>query len=326
MELPLDLRNALESELSSLSSRRLAGVVSELSGRYRNNKPTSRKSFIKSREEVNAYVAFRMPATYAAVYSALRKVKEILPQWNPETFMDAGAGPGTAIWAALEVYPGLRAATLLEREEDMIELGMRLAKYSSSGFIQNAEWIRTDITGDWNTSSHDLVTASYVLGEIDEQHRNDFIRKLWQVTANTLVIIEPGTPAGFSRIKQAREILVGERALIVAPCPGNMSCPIKEDNWCHFSQRISRSRLHKQVKAGELSYEDEKFSFIAVSRLEGRLITGRVLRHPQIRKGHIEFEICSPDGISRKTVTRKNKELYRIAKDLSWGSVFPENE
>lgn len=324
MELPWDLKNALESELTSLSSRRLARVASELSGRYRTNKPASGKSFIKSQEDVDAYIAFRMPATYAAVYSALKQVKEVLCQWSPETFMDAGAGPGTAMWSASEVYPGLHTATLLEREEGMIELGQRLAKYSQSGFIQNAKWIRTDITGDWNASSYDLVTASYVLGELDEQHRNTFIRKLWQATAHTLVIIEPGTPAGFSRIKQAREILIGEGALIIAPCPCNMPCPMKGDNWCHFSQRVSRSRLHKQVKDGELPYEDEKFSFIAVSRVEGQLVPGRVLRHPQVRKGHIEFEICTPDGISSKTITRRDKEIFRIAKDLSWGSVFPK--
>jgi len=354
MELPRELRNALDYELAHISAKKLAKVVSELSEKYRSNKQQPLgKSFFKTQDDFKAYVAFRMPATYAAVYSALEKVREVLPRWNPETFLDAGAGPGTAMWAALEVYPKLRTATLLEREEGMIDIGKGLAKYSPSPVIQNAEWIKTNITGDWHVpngdlppvscgNSHekcgdlhlhgarqphfDLVTASYVLGELDEQVRETLVRKLWQATAHTLVIIEPGTPAGFSRIKQARDILLNEGALIVAPCPGNMPCLIGEDDWCHFSQRISRTRLHRQVKAGELSYEDEKFSFIAASREKGIHVPGRVLRHPQIRKGHIEFEICTPGGICRRTVTRSNKELYRKARDLGWGSVFTETE
>ncbi|NLN42060.1 MAG: rRNA methyltransferase, partial [Clostridiales bacterium] len=99
-------------------------------------------------------------------------------------------------------------------------------------------------------------------------------------------------------------------------------CPMADDNWCHFAQRISRSRLHRQVKAGELSFEDEKFSFVAVSREKGKVIEGRILRHPQVRKGHIIFEICSSDGISSRVITRKDKELYRYARSLNWGSPF----
>lgn len=324
MELPEDLKCAIESELSAISPKKLTKLVAELSDRYRADKLSTGDSFIKLQEDVDAYIAFRMPATFAAVYSALSQVRECLPNWNPQTLLDVGAGPGTVIWAADIVYPSLNAAILLEREKNMIELGKRLGKHSSSVFIQEAKWINIDITSDdWETSPHDIVTASYVLGELDEEHRNDFIRKLWQVTKGVLIIIEPGTPPGFSRIKQARTQLIAEGGIPIAPCPHDLPCPISCDNWCHFSQRISRSRIHRQVKSGELSYEDEKFSFIAVSRNKGEIIPGRILRHPQIRKGHIKFEVCSFDGIKNITITRKDKELYRNAKKLKWGSIFP---
>ena len=326
LELPKDLSNAVKIELSVLSPKILTKLASELSDRYRTNQPSSGKSFLKSREDVDAYAAFRMPATFAAVYSALKQVQEGLPNWNPQTLLDVGAGPGTVMWSAAAIWPDLNAVTLLEREESMIALGKRLAKYSSSKSIQEAMWTKIDITGDWGTTSHDIVTASYVFGELNEQHRETFIRKLWQVTSGILIIIEPGTPAGFSRIKQAREQLIAEGGIPIAPCPHNMACPMANDDWCHFSQRVSRSRLHRQVKAGELSYEDEKFSFIAVSRMTGKPIPGRILRHPQVNKGHIRFESCTPDGVSNMIISRKDKELYRKAKDLSWGSALPQNE
>lgn len=320
MELSEDLRYAIEEELWDFSPKKLARVVSDLSNRYRTRKPSSGKSFIKSKDDVYAYTAFRMPATFAAVYAALKQVQEGLPDWSPQSLLDVGAGPGTVMWAASEIYPSLNTITLFEREEWMIALGKRLAKHSSARSIQQAKWVKTDITDKWETISHDLVTASYVLGELSEQNREYFIEKLWSVTKGTLVIIEPGTSVGFSRIRRVREQLIDLEGLLVAPCTHSLSCPMKEDNWCHFSQRISRSRLHRQVKAGELSYEDEKFSFIAVSREKGKAFEGRILRHPQIRKGHMVFEICSSDGISNRVITRKDKELYRYARRLSWGS------
>jgi ribosomal protein RSM22 (predicted rRNA methylase) len=326
MELPQDLRTAVDAELSSISPKKLAELASGLSERYRTKEPSSGKSFLKSREDVDAYAAFRLPATFAAVYSALRQVQERLPEWNPQTIMDVGAGPGTAMWAAASVWPDLKSITLLEREEGMISLGKRLASYSTTDSIKEAKWIKSDITGDWETYSADIVIASYVFGELNEQHRQEFIQKLWMATSGTMIVIEPGTPAGFSRIKQAREQLIKEGAATIAPCPHNESCPMAEDNWCHFSQRVSRSRLHRQVKAGELSYEDEKFSFLAVSRMKGEPILGRVLRHPQIRKGFVQFESCTPEGLANSVITRKDKELYRLAKDLNWGSVLPPRE
>lgn len=48
-------------------------------------------------------MAARMPACYAAVYKVLEEVSMRLPLFNPESMLDFGSGPGTAIWAAHEV-------------------------------------------------------------------------------------------------------------------------------------------------------------------------------------------------------------------------------
>ena len=37
-------------------------------------------------------------------------------------------------------------------------------------------------------------------------------------------------------------------------------------DWCHFTQRLPRSRAHKQIKGAELPFEDEKFSYVALTR------------------------------------------------------------
>jgi ribosomal protein RSM22 (predicted rRNA methylase) len=323
MDLPLDLRSAIESELASLPAKKLATSTAELSKRYRAATPATGKTFFRSPEDFAAYAAFRLPATFAAVYSALSHVRDRLANWQPLTLLDVGAGPGTAMWAATQVWQTLDRVTLLEREGNMIALGKRLAAHSTSASVRGAAWHKVDITGNWETPSHDLVIASYVLGELAPDARAKLVQKLWEATSGTLVLIEPGTPDGFSRIQHARQQLLNAGGRTVAPCPHDKACP---SEWCHFAQRIARSRLHRHVKAGELSYEDEKFAFVGVSRVPGGAIAGRVVRHPQVRKGHIQLDLCTPDGLTSTVITRKDGTLYRLARNLRWGDVLPSND
>lgn len=323
MELPQDLRAAIDSELAPLQAKKLAALAADLSKRYRTGQSPGAGRLLRSREDVAAYAAFRLPATYAAVSSVVRQVQDGLPHWNPKTLLDVGAGPGTAMWAAAALWPNLTRITLFERDEYMIGLGKRLAAFSSLSSVREAAWDKVDITGSWEGAQYDVVIASYSLGELPPDEFASLVHKLWDITAGALIIIEPGTPAGFSRIKQGREQLLAEGAKTVAPCPHDRRCPMAHDDWCHFAQRVARSRLHRQVKAAELSYEDEKFSFLSMSRTGGEAIQGRVIRHPQVRAGHIRLELCTPEGLTESTVTRKDRERFRTARDLRWGSAVP---
>ena len=46
----------------------------------------------------------------------------------------------------------------------------------------------------------DLVVASYMIGEISEGERTDARRTDVGKTRDTLLVVEPGTPAGYARI------------------------------------------------------------------------------------------------------------------------------
>ncbi|KAE8662021.1 Methyltransferase,copper ion binding isoform 2 [Hibiscus syriacus] len=142
---------------------------------------------------------------------------------------------------------------------------------------------------------HDLVIASYVLGEIPSlKDRTTLVRQLWNLTQDVLVLVEPGTPHGSNIISQMRShILWMERrkcrkakvneedtkdlidlssgAFIVAPCPHDGRCPLeKSGKYCHFVQRLQRTtsqRAYKRSKGDPLrGFEDEKFSFVAFRR------------------------------------------------------------
>ncbi|HET7558892.1 MAG TPA: small ribosomal subunit Rsm22 family protein, partial [Limnochordia bacterium] len=179
-------------------------------------------------------------------------------------------------------------------------------------------------TADGAGEPHDLVTCSYMIGELPDAHRLDLVRTLWSITVDTLVLIEPGTPAGAARIAQARSELLARGGHTIAPCPHDLACPLAADDWCHFAQRVARSRLHRLVKASELPYEDEKFSFAALAKAPQPVAHyARVIRHPQSRKGHIRLELCKPEGLASEVVSRKEKARFRFARDARWGSTLP---
>ena len=175
MELPIELRDAVNSELAGRSPKELAPVVENLSKRYRSSLQAAvEERLVQTSDDAAAYAAFRLPATYGAVYGALGQVKAQLPEFRPTSLLDVGAGPGTAMWAAHHPdlwQDSLEKVTLLEREAAMISLGKRLAAQSSLSSIRKAEWVPVDITGDWPTGSHDLVVTAYVLGELPEEAR-----------------------------------------------------------------------------------------------------------------------------------------------------------
>ena len=325
MDLPNDLRIALESELASVPQKNVANAAGKLSRRYRGGQLPENSSFLRSRSDVVAYTAYRLPATFAAIYAALNEVRKRRPAWQPRTFLDAGTGPGSALWAACEIWPELEQIALLERDEHMIAFGKQLATHTRSAVVNRASWQKVDLLGQWESEPRDLVTTTYVIGELPILQREGLINKLWSITADTLVIVEPGTPVGFSHIRQARQQLIDTGAYIIAPCPHDLPCPMGENDWCHFAQRVARSQLQRQVKQATLSYEDEKFSYIAAARTRCLPIGGRVIRHPQIRSGHIHLELCTPAGLESSIVTRKNKEAFREARNIEWGDSIPPN-
>ncbi len=322
MDLPDSLRLALVQELAHISQKQVAEAASNLSLRYRSRQPTNNGSFLRSYADVQAYATVRLPATFAALYAVLSAVQARKTAWQPRTMLDAGAGPGTAMWAASELWTELEQVTLLEREEAMIAFGKQLSTHARSSALRHAQWQKVDLLSQWMSTPCDLVITSYVLSELDTRKCADYIAQLWSITGDTLVIIEPGTPVGFSHIRSARQQLIAAGAHILAPCPHALACPIIDGDWCHFAQRITRTQLHRSVKQADLSYEDEKFSYIAASRTPGTPIESRVIRHPQIRPGHIHLELCTPTGLKNAVVTRKEKAAFRQARDLHWGDAL----
>ena len=230
------------------------------------------------------------------------------PDWRPRSLLDVGAGPGVATWAALEAWPSLEDLTLVEVEPEMVAAGREL--------LPEARWVQGDVSAARGPA--DLVVASYVLGELSQPE----VGRLWEHAADTIAFIEPGTPAGYRRILDARAAVLEAGGFTVAPCPHDLPCPLPPDDWCHFAVRLPRSKLHRRAKGVELGYEDEKFSYAVLSREPVAKADARIIRQPQVRSGHVKLVTCEPDGIRNRTVSRRQGALYKKARGAAWGDAL----
>ena len=305
MELPTLLKEKLEQEIDGIELKKLKQSAQNISEKYRDKSQKKNTRLINSKEDAVAYAVSRMPATYGAVYSALKYSLEMMPYAEITSLLDVGAGTGTATWAVNELLK-IESNICVENEDYMLNLGQKLMKNE----IDNVQWIKKNIITDNIEEKADLVISSYVLNEIKAENRNQILEKLWNSTEKLLLIIEPGTPEGYNQIKEIRDYFIKKGANIVAPCAHEKECKISKNDWCAFSCRVARTKVHKLLKEGEAPYEDEKFSYIAVSKMKTD------------KKDRI-LKLCTTEGdIEKTTITKKEKEKFKIAKKLNNGDIL----
>jgi ribosomal protein RSM22 (predicted rRNA methylase) len=320
MELPPALRMAVDGALSGISARELNAAAAALSQRYRDER-RSRAPHVATRQDALAYIATRLPATYAAVRAAFAATADAYPAFAPRTALDAGTGPGTALWAAAECWPGLADVALLEVSPIFLNLGQEL---SAGADLPPASWRGADIAAaDIEGAPRDLVTAAYVLNELAPGTRTRVVERLWDATTGVLIIVEPGTPAGWQHIVDARQQLIEAGGHVIAPCPHDLACPLQPPDWCHFAQRVARSRQHRLAKGAEVPWEDEKFSYVAVSRNPVSAASSRIIARPRKASGHVTLKLCRPDGMAEnKMFSRRDGDVFKLARRADWGETL----
>ena len=217
ISLPPWIQGEFAHKLEGVSRKELAARAEALSERYRSK---GGSEIIRSAQDALAYAMVRMPATYAAVRHAVEQTAQAHPGFAPTSLLDIGSGPGTAAWAALETWTSLHSLVLLDQNTHLLEMARTLAAASPDapatdvvhGSIPEALGKRT---------AADLVVASYALTELTAQSLNGVLEKLWQLTGEVLLIVEPGTTDGFKRLLQCRDFLLAAKrysACALHPC------------------------------------------------------------------------------------------------------------
>lgn len=315
---------ALDELLAGQSTAELLPGVERLRTAYRSQQ-VPEQPIVRSAADAAAYAAYRMPATYAAVRACLEQ--GITRLYEPlGTVVDLGAGTGAASWAVADVLSPT-GFTLLEQSPAATDLGSRLAEASASTALRGAQWRSWRATADRaEVPTADLAVAAYLFAELDPATQVGVLDAMI-AASRVVLVVEPGTPAGYARVVEARARLLHAGLTILAPCPHAARCPLVDrDDWCHFAARVPRSARHRRLKEGSLNYEDEKLSFVLAARGAPPPSDGhsRVVRRPVQRKGLVDLTLCRSDGTAGpEVVSKRAGELYRAARKADWGDAWP---
>jgi ribosomal protein RSM22 (predicted rRNA methylase) len=312
-----DLPEALRAAVRAYGDGRAAGLAAkarDLSRHYRAG-GTSTVGI-----DFGAYLTARLPATYAAIAKVLAVLRAARPDFEPRSMLDAGAGPATASWAAAAIWPEIGAFILLDNNPAFLALARQLARDSGIPALTAAQ----SILGSMERISPkaELAVAAFALAELPLERIADAALSLWTVAEDTLVLVEPGTPAGFARIAAARTSVIGAGAFPVAPCPHSGGCPMVGPGWCHFAARLPRSRGHMHAKQASVPFEDEKFSYLIVARQPQSLPAARIIARPRHSKAGIRFTLCTPEGLKEQTIASRDRQTHKAYRKRGWGDAL----
>lgn len=324
MDLPSAIRDAVDDALQGVPLADLQRASERLTKRYRGEVRDGRLH-LSDDISARAYLAVRMPATYAAIRASFAAVAQLQPGFTPRTLLDIGSGPGTAAIAARHCWESLVEAELIEASPAIRPWGERLV---SSLELQRVAWGDQASMSTAAERTFDLVTLGYLLDELPSASVPPLIARSWQATAGTMVVIEPGTPAGWQRILAVRAQLLDAGANLVAPCPHAQTCPVSPPDWCHFSRRVQRSRMHRRIKSADVPWEDEKFIYLAVARNTATRPQARVIANPSVRGGTVSLTLCNRDGTrTQSLLSKRDGKRFAQARRLDWGdALMPASE
>ena len=315
--LPATLGAAIDAELKAYSGSAIRAATERLSEAYRAHQgiPAALSAIDRA-----AYLAVRFPSTFAAASAVWQAFESATPTNAVASVLDAAAGPGTAALAANGLFPAARF-TLAERDAGWRAVAERLAKAAGIDATFRTETLPA------NLQPHDVVVVSYALNEVPPAELARTTDLLWRAAGQALVVIEPGTPRGFDTVTAVRTQVLAAGGHAAAPCTHNATCPMTTADWCHRPVRVARSAAHRAAKQGTLSFEDEKFSYLIMTREPpARRASGRIVRRPMRNAGHVHLDICSDGALRRTTIARSDKQHYRLARDANWGDTWPSDQ
>lgn len=243
-----------------------------------------------------AYLYSRMPNTLLVLTSILSEIKNRNPEFSPSSLLDYGAGLGSGVLSALDVFPAedFKKIAAVEPNKYMRKLGKYVTetcvqykhKESSIDIVWVDSLVMLPGSGGMERGKFDLIILSHVLQEVTtSKGRQLIIETLLTRLSSTgvLVVVEPGSPKGFRFINDIRDIVISKKKEenedfhVLAPCSHSKECPLAKhsNSWCHFSQLITK---YNKSTFGKIKSEreilNEKYSYLVVKK--GKHVLSRI--------------------------------------------------
>ena len=319
------LNSALEKLSYNVKVKNLKSNFDVIHFGYTNNAGNGDK-YIDTYEDALCYAFFRMASTTAVI----KKCLSYIPKGEEKlSLLDLGAGTGASVFACTE-QDNLKFTKLncIENSENMMKVFERLVVELSIDF--NLECIKKDVVKDnLDKYQSDVVLASFSMNEMSKKDRVNLLDRMWKLSNKYILIIEPGTPKAHKEMMEYKDYLISLGGKVVAPCM-NEKCPIIEqnlDDWCHFQVRLQRPTVEVKLKESDRNFEDEKFTFLLISKDGGvehyQNKEGIIIRRPILQKGRITLALCTKNGtIEQKIFTKKDGVKFKIIKKLTVGDYL----
>lgn len=275
----------------------------ELQQEYR----TKTRIGYKNLQQIQAYVFARFPATYKV---CLKLTEQYIKNLKINSILDWGCGIGTASLALSQYFHNLECF-LIEQDKQAENYAVQFIKH----FHPN-----NSIHQNILPKNVDLSIFSYSLGETTNWQNT--LDEIWDKT-NYLMIIEPGTTMHFQRLLQIRNYMLTKvNAHLLGPCCHAKQCPLQDD-WCHFSTNVPRSKEHRLLKRGQRGFEHEAYSYMFFSKtFKKESDFARLIAPPRIHGGHVDLRICTKDGDIFTTTISKSHHEYKTLKKSIWGDTL----
>uniref|UniRef100_K3WRH2 Ribosomal small subunit Rsm22 n=1 Tax=Globisporangium ultimum (strain ATCC 200006 / CBS 805.95 / DAOM BR144) TaxID=431595 RepID=K3WRH2_GLOUD len=294
--------------------------------------------------ETMAYLAYEVEGTYACAHHVFRQLQAQNPDFQPQSMLDFGAGPGTASWVAKEFYDeSLTKYRVVEPSQSMVDASeVILEGFPGLSVRRSISEMKREIEGG---IKFDLIVLNYVLSEItNDYERVAVMSALWELLSDKgcMVVVDRGSPWGSHHVRSARQFILDSVAeeeeedtmKILAPCPHHFECPAAGSTWCHFVQRspqVNRpreatpKRWHGQ-KGSKFSYVIMEKNSKAVADAAKKQPFARLIRSPLLATRHVHLDLCTPEGeLERRSVTKGKhlREVYRASRKAHWGAQWP---
>ena len=147
-----------------------------------------------------------------------------------------------------------------------------------------------------------------------------------------MIIIEPGTPFGFSIVQTAAKAF-SHKSILVAPYIGNTFVQ-SDAYWIHFPQRFIRPEFQRNIRQKMRStslmasdWEEAKYTYVAMGNISTEeKIWGRCIGPVTKQKGFLEVPILTQTEVMHLRVLKRHKKAYTFAKNLRWGEFIKNRE
>ncbi len=284
-------------------------------------------SVYKRRQVIASYACFYLPTNMLKMSFTLGKLsQELISEIKGSTIIDIGCGPGTYIFAMIEHFKDTSMSFVgIDHHPLMLEQARKIHQNLYDGFsihwaqdFPRIEGKKTVIFGN----------------SINEMGHMQALKLIKKVKPDIIIAIEPGTMNSFEEVKSLRGLLIKDKFHVNFPCPGNGSCPMDKDNWCH--QVIKASLDHDLERLSQLIQKDRKTmpATIQVFSKVPQCSENRIIRLEKNQKHAFLWNMCIKEneesnsfkrievpkrGLSKKEI--KTLENYSTGFSVEYSSV-----